>query len=282
MPSPWDTLLAHCAGATRVTIAAPYIKADTLTRLLNRVSIAVEVECFTRWTPHDIFSGSSDTSCRTIIVQRGGSFHLHNRLHAKYYRFDDRVLVGSANATASGLNFPQSGNLEILCEPGRSFDNIAFERELRNESRQVSDEEFQVWLECPVADSSIVPLEYPPSGPTIDSWKPLTRYPEYLWLSHTGRHEQIPMVEQRELARADLSILQVPDGLSEISFNNWINACLLSAPFVSSVKLLRLDVPSEAWESLSIQWGLSMRDAARAFSTVENWLAHFESETTVT
>ena len=282
MPSPWDTLLAHCDGAKKVTIVAPYIKADTLTRLLNLVSPAVELECFTRWTPQDIFTGSSDTSCRRIIVQRGGSFQLHNRLHAKYYRFDEKVLVGSANATGSGLNFPQSGNLEILCEPGRSFDSIAFERELRNESRQVSDEEFQLWLECPVAESSIVPLEYQPSGPTIDSWKPLTRYPEYLWLRHTHQDEHIPIIEQRELARADLSILQVPVGLNESAFNNWIKACLLSAPFVSSVKLLGLAVPNEAWASLSSQWGLNMRDAARAFSTVENWIAYFESDSTAT
>ena len=68
-----------------------------------------------------------------MVVERGGSFKLHARLHAKYYRFDDRVLVGSANMTASGLGYRHRGNLEILCEPGPTVPSCCIRS--RTESR---------------------------------------------------------------------------------------------------------------------------------------------------
>ena len=81
--------------------------------LLRKLAFQPQWECFTRWTPLDIQVGASDIACRTLIKNRGGSFRLHNQLHAKYYRVDDYVLIGSANLTQSGLGFSNSPNLEI-------------------------------------------------------------------------------------------------------------------------------------------------------------------------
>ena len=128
---PWDALLERCTGATEAVIVAPYIKVGPLTTVLDQLRMGASVECFTRWTPLDIHMGVSDLECRTVVVDRGGAFRLHNRLHAKYYRFDDRVLIGSANMTASGLSYPRHGNLEILCEPGPPFVPVVFEAMLK-------------------------------------------------------------------------------------------------------------------------------------------------------
>ena len=172
MTSPWCTLLTYCTGAERVVIAAPYMKADMLGIVLDHLSNEAEVECFTRWTPHDILVGSADTACRNVVIERGGAFYLNNRLHAKYYRFDEQVLVGSANTTVAGLNYRQPGNLEILCEPGRSFDASTFENRLRTDAREVSEEELQFWLTCPVEAPTTTTIRADAIGTTFDDWKP--------------------------------------------------------------------------------------------------------------
>ena len=84
---PWDALLERCMGATEAVIVAPYIKVSPLTMVMDQLGAGASVECFTRWIPVDIQVGASDLDCRTAVVDRGGAFRLHNRLHAKYYRF---------------------------------------------------------------------------------------------------------------------------------------------------------------------------------------------------
>ena len=87
-----DLLSQFCSDAQDIILAAPYIKADALTRMLTDVSPAASLICITRWNFHDLAVGASDIECRTIITERGGSFRLHPSLHAKYYRVDDLVL----------------------------------------------------------------------------------------------------------------------------------------------------------------------------------------------
>ena len=118
---PWSILLDRCGNAAEAIIVAPFIKVDALTLVLRQLHGEASLTCITRWTPLDIQAGASDLACRKLVSDRGGSFRLHNRLHAKYYRFDNRVLIGSANLTASGLSYAHVGNLEVLCEPGSTI-----------------------------------------------------------------------------------------------------------------------------------------------------------------
>ena len=275
MTSPWCTLLTYCTGAERVVIAAPYMKADMLGIVLDHLSNEAEVECFTRWTPHDILVGSADTACRNVVIERGGAFYLNNRLHAKYYRFDERVLVGSANTTVAGLNYRQPGNLEILCEPGRSFDASTFENRLRTDAREVSEEELQFWLTCPVEAPTTTTIRADAIGTTFDDWKPLTRFPEYLWLVYCGQEDSVANREQRRRAQIDLATLRPPRDLTIERFYRWIEACLTASPFVDSVRKTEDESPSRAWEILANEWNLDRRAVARTRSTAQNWMAHF-------
>ena len=236
--SPWDSFLDSCRNATEAVLVAPYIKVDALETVLGELQAEVSLECFSRWTPLDIQSGASDLECRTLVSSRGGSFHLCNRLHAKYYRFDGQILIGSANLTASGLSYAHSGNLEILCEPSQDFDWYTFESVLRHRSREVSDEEFLQWQECTVIETSATDLGMEIGGEGLDNWKPQTRQPTYLWLSYIGKESQIPTIEQRELARLDLSILAIPKGLSVEKFNAWIKSSLRASPFMDTMREL--------------------------------------------
>ena len=275
---PWDVLLERCTGATETVIVAPYIKVSPLTMVMDQLGTGASVECFTRWMPVDIQVGASDLDCRTAVVDRGGSFRLHNRLHAKYYRFDDRVLVGSANMTASGLSYPHRGNLEILSEPGPPFVPAAFEAALKRESRVVSDDDFRSWQQCPVIERGFVPLTADIAESGLDEWKPQTRNPGYLWLNYGGHEAQIVSGEQRALARLDLRTLEVPPGLTSESFRDWIRLSLQASPFMDSVRKFGSRSDSVVWDSVATEWGVSRSKAARWVSTAQNWLRFFDSD----
>lgn len=273
---PWDAILDHCQGATRVVLAAPYIKAGALTKLLNEIGPGAQLECITRWSPQDIKAAVSDVSCRDIVVEYGGSFRLHNRLHAKFYKFDDQILVGSANLTASGLSYGHPGNFEILCEPKSTFDGQTFAEQLRKDSREVTDPEYLIWQQCPVDPIGNRDEAHEPSGSPLEDWQPMTHFPEYLWSLYTGQYDQIPLDEQRELALQDIKIIKIPQGLTEAEFHAWIEICLRASPFVDSIRLLMGLETETAWRALSEQWHVTMATASRSLSTVQNWLLYFE------
>ena len=276
---PWDALLERCTGATEAVIVAPYIKVGPLTMVMDQLDMGASVECFTRWTPLDIQTGVSDLKCRTTVVDRGGSFKLHNRLHAKYYRFDDRVLVGSANMTASGLSYPCHGNLEILCEPGSPFVPAVFEAVLKRESSEVSDDDFRNWQRCPVIEHELVPSIADNAESSLDGWKPQTRNPGYLWLYYSGDEAEIVSGEQRALASLDLRTLDVPLGLTSESFRDWIRLSLQASPFMDSVRQFGGRTDAVVWDSVAAEWGVSRSTAARWVSTAHNWLRYFDAAT---
>ena len=102
---PWNALERLARGADRLLIVAPYITLDTLRRVLALTSEQALLTCVTRWQRADVTAGVSDVACRTLVAKKGGRFLLNQRLHAKYYRLGDSVLVGSANLTAAGMGY---------------------------------------------------------------------------------------------------------------------------------------------------------------------------------
>lgn len=278
MLSPWDNVLERCRCATEAVLVSPYIKVGALKTVLDELPAEVSLECYSRWTPLDIQSGASDLECRTLVTGRGGSFHLCNRLHAKYYRFDGQILIGSANLTASGLSYAHRGNLEVLCEPRHDFDWRSFESVLRLQSWEVTDEEFFLWQECTTAEVSPTELGVEYTGGGLDNWKPQTRQPVYLWRSYIGKEFRIPTHEQRELAQLDISTLAIPGGLSVEKFNAWIRSSLRASPFVDRLKELHPIYGDNVWKVVAEEWDVPKSVAARWTSTAHNWLRHFEGE----
>ena len=272
---PWHALVTSCHNAETVVIVAPYMKADVLEQVLIAVEDSAIITCVSRWTPEAIRLGTTDLACRELTLTHNGNFLLHDRLHAKYYRFDNKVLIGSSNLTRPGMNVTGTGNLEILCLAPPEFDAAQFESQLLQEAYPVSDADFDQWNQItPIhqQDQKIPPRNNLHSP---DSWKPTTRRPEYLWLAYQQRRVDIPSVEQQEIARQEVIALSVPEGLTEEKFNNWVRLSLMTSPFVKSV-LAGLDEAIEAaWDRLSQQWSISKAEAERSRSTTESWLAYF-------
>ena len=273
---PGDLATALISKADDVVIVSPYIKLAALERLLGDVRRYVRLSCVTRWTPEDVIAGASDVECRESVVGRGGKFSIHSSLHAKYYRFDDRVLVGSANLTMAGFGWAAASNVEILCGPSSEFDAVAFENNILGKAVEMSDEEFQYWASVEQLRGNIDQRQ-DLTEPLLD-WIPLARDLTNVRLNYFGSSPQIASSDERVLAERDLASLAVPPGLSHRQFNAWVVTRLLSADFVRAVLRMRSSLSQDAARSLALEFGLTVRSARRAMQTVHNWLRELAPE----
>ena len=272
-----DMLSNLCSSAQHLVMAAPFIKADALTRILDDVSPTASLTCVARWTPHDLAVGASDAECRTIVIERGGSFKLHPSLHAKYYRIDDAILVGSANLTYSAMGWASYSNLEILCRPGNDFNGCAFEKTLLDNAKEISDDEFERW-EFITRIATEKQATVTADQPLLGTWRPATRDPRHLELAYQGRIDDIASTDEQLAVRRDIQALVIPLGLSNEQMRMWASTCLLAAPFTNSViQLHGMDSPRRS-RILAETYGLDITQARRDMETVDNWIAYFMPE----
>ncbi len=223
--------------------------------------------------------GASDAECRSLVIDRGGSFRLHPSLHAKFYRIDDVVLIGSANLTSSAMGWSSQPNLEILCQAGDDFDSQAFQQQLLNDAREISDDEFLRWEVIPKIASQ---GERSIGGdqPSLDTWRPTTRDLIHLVFSYQGRVDAIASFDEQNAAQRDLQALLIPPGLSTEEVRMWATTCLLAAPFTNSViKLTGTSDLVSSYRALAQAYGLTMTQARRDMETVQNWLTSLAPET---
>lgn len=271
--TPWQAILeSGVEQASEIVLAAPYIKVGALQRLLQIIGTEAYIVCVSRWTPEDVTSGATDIQVKRAVEGTGGTFRLHPNLHAKYYRFDGRTLIGSANLTQAALGYTRGANLEILSPPCQEFDAERFEQTLVSESRLVRDEEMATW-EALLQLPQDKPFHF---GVEQSDWRPFTRDPEYVWLAYTGAPERIIDAEQKLLAYQDLRTMKIPSCLSREAFNLCVKACLLSSPFVNAV--MQHNGHSDDGEvrlQIASTWGMSEWDAARAMETANLWLMAF-------
>jgi len=83
------------------------------------VNADIEKKLVVRFRPEDIKSGASDLEIYPYCRDHGWKLYFRLDLHAKTYVFDRlRCIIGSANATSSGLNIGGIGNYEMAtaCE----------------------------------------------------------------------------------------------------------------------------------------------------------------------
>lgn len=80
---------------------------------------SIEKKLVVRFRPDDITSGASDLEIYPYCRDNGWRLFFRMDLHAKTYVFDRlRCIIGSANATGSGMNIGGAGNYEMAtaCE----------------------------------------------------------------------------------------------------------------------------------------------------------------------
>lgn len=98
-----------------VQIITAYCKESSFMRLNSYINDEVkEKRLLVRFRMDDILKGSTDFSIIECGIETGWQVYIRFDLHAKTYIVDNkRGLVGSANATNSGLNIGKNRNMEM-------------------------------------------------------------------------------------------------------------------------------------------------------------------------
>lgn len=270
--TPGNSLFPLCKEASRLVLAAPYIKSDALSRVLEHIHPSASLTCITRWKAQDIFTGASDIECRTIVKERRGAFRIHPSLHAKYYHVDDAVLIGSANLTNAAMGWGRKSNLEILCTPGPEFNAIAFEQLLLEHSQEVSDADFEYWEAIAQLDLKSGSAAFAQDA-QVRTWRPATRDPRNLLLAYQGGTNNIASIDEQRAVGRDIDTLNLPQGLTNPEVRDWALAYLLATPFTDSVIQNRSVDSVIAARSISSVHGIDVTEARRDMETVQNWLA---------
>jgi hypothetical protein len=129
-----------------VFIAAPYVKIGIVKKLDISKKVAVNSTFVCRWKLDDVLSGATDIGIYPILRDQGIRVLLHPNLHAKYYRSDTRILLGSANLTSNGLSNDKTGSLEALTLLTENSATMKFEDKLIQESIEINDELYSEYL----------------------------------------------------------------------------------------------------------------------------------------
>ncbi len=299
MISPGNQLKKLCVEAcNEVLLVAPFIKASALKQLFTEISINVSVKCITRWLPEEVVAGVSDLEVWCLIRERPhSSLWLRPDLHAKFYRADEKCLVGSANLTAKALGWSNSPNLELLVPLTASEPTLkTFEAELFRGCVQVNESLFEQMS----ATVQLLAEKYPDLSPLVsdtpdtsqeetsasdekvplEAWLPTLRNPEDLYLAYSGQQEKLSTAA-REAATSDLRSLPTPTipNLPKTAFEACIGALLLQKPIVQQVDAFvetpqRFGAVRDLLASLPCAT-LSNFDADRAWQTLMRWLLHF-------
>ena len=273
-PDPGELLVEAARGAHEVVLIAPYMKERTLRSLIEHFDRDAALTCVTRWLPGDIDAGVSDIACRQSVLNRGGAFRLHTSLHAKYYRLDDEVFVGSVNVTASAFGWAVHPNVEILCQPGSDFDPVRFEELVIADSREVGDDEFAHWQALAADGSSLLPIR-PADNAIPSDWRPTTRDPQNLIDVYFRGENAIASRDEQAAVASDLSALRLSDGMPENLVRAVAATSLLAAPFsLDALRVLRWE-RREACRFLAAKYAATEVEARRDLETSENWLVFF-------
>ena len=274
-----------CAESRRkLLLVAPFIKESILRRLLRGTNEGVDLSVVTRWRPHEISAGVSDLEVFNVVQENQGRLFLRQDLHAKYYRGDDHILVGSANVTAAALGWSERSNLELLVVvPSSDREMGDFERSLWPGAvlvdRSIHDI-MQTAVEQCIAEEIRQPelawQETSSEATDLEDWVPALRNPSDLYRAYAGDEDALASVAL-EAARFDLAILRPPVGLPEDAFHGVIAAMLVTLPVVQLIDRC-VTTPQRfghVRDVLRDHLGLSRNEASAGWQTLMRWLLYF-------
>jgi hypothetical protein len=289
MSSLGDKLAAVCSTAhSEVVLVAPFIKVKALQQLLAGVSPVVKVVCVTRWRPEEIVAGVSDLEVWTYLRQRSNSvLLLRPDLHAKYYRADDKCLIGSANLTATALGWIPQPNLELLVPLPANHDSlVGFENQVFAGSTPATEDLYDqmraavnLLPEHQESAYAVIPQENNQHRLIgVEAWLPTLRHPDQLYPAYCGNVDNMTTAS-REAALSDLWVIAPPLGLDKATFTAYVGALLLQMPTIQKITSFvetpqRFGAVSALLRSLSCGASPDF-DSDRAWQTLMRWLLYY-------
>ncbi|VEG45359.1 Uncharacterised protein [Mycolicibacterium flavescens] len=275
--TPGDRLLGLAASSrSEFVMCAPFAKQSVVAKLLSVLPVGVEPVLYTRWRPEEVAAGVSDTEVLKVMRSRGGTVHLHDRLHAKYFRNDTSLLIGSANLTGAALGWAPNPNLELLVE-SRDGDVRELERLLEFECTYATDEiASEIERIAQLLPAPVELVEIPTSAATEMSWIPSLRIPSDLYIAYSRGPSSLAS-RSAASAASDLAALDLPLGLDESQFRTLVGYRLQSQPLFRSIDdfLHESRRFGEMREMISRLTGLDRGGAEEVWQTVMRWMLEF-------
>lgn len=267
------------AARSEFVMCAPFAKAGVVRAVTSAIGPDATISLYTRWRPEEIAAGVSDTAVLSLIEGRGGAVYLHDRLHAKFYRNEVDLLLGSANLTATALGWAPTPNLELLVHAECSA--IAdLETTLRGEAVQATTamahevEQLAAMLPAVPIAESIDDLQS-----NFRGWLPSLRMPEDLYAAYSAGSSRLTS-RSALAAELDLAVLELPMGLDKAQFYLLVGHRMLQQPMVRRLDEY-LSVPrrfGEIRDKLAELAGFNRDEAEQSWQTVMRWMLEFRSD----
>lgn len=268
------------ASRREFVMCAPFAKERVVAEVLSAVREGVGIRLFTRWRPDEVAAGVSDTAVLSVVRSRGGSVHLFDRLHAKYYRNEENTLVGSANLTATALGWNRNPNLELLVAPLRGDAFAKIEQVLMEGCTVATDalaqEVDKIAALLPVTVPEVEVVEGIPS-PQL--WIPSLRMPSDLYQAYRLGASSLAS-RSGVAAAADLNYLDLPPGLEKDQFDQLVGHRIRTQPLFIQIdeyiKAPRRFGEMRRW--LSEVAELDRSRAEDSWQTLMRWMFEFMPE----
>lgn len=264
-----------------VLFVSPFIKRGALRRLTDMVPKNVPLTVIVRFLPIDIASGVTDPEIVADLLARANTRVLAQpSLHAKIYRIDGRLFVGSANLTNKALGWSQAANIEILIEVDGAHDEVLATIEVLNKTAyELTPERVAETLERLPKVEVLSPSDAAAEKP----WIPACRRPEILWdIYSKGNANAILSVI--EGGKYDLNCLQIEALLPKVAFEAMVRANFLSSLFYKLL-ISRISVDQNGLNDTNApQWivetfGEDLRDEPLdIWANTKAWLREFCSD----
>jgi hypothetical protein len=275
-----ELVKASVTAQGEVVLAAPFVKEAAFSRVVDGLSDRTSLVVVTRWAPEEIAAGVSDLEIWPLVKARPRSaLLLRSNLHAKYYRFDERVWTGSANLTDMALGWSASPNLELLVEQS-AVEMATFEAVLRQGCLQVDDEVYRALQAAvdtlPRQAMTVVPNPTREDDGDKALWFPRTLQVQRLFDCYRGNENVVIASVFRDGVK-DLNDLEVPEGLNEPEFKELIAARLFQLTITGVLDYeARTAVTRERGADLLVSLGLADgNDALDRWDVLAAWLVHF-------
>ena len=299
----WESLglqLECCAkqAGGEIVLVAPFIKLGALKRIIG-VAGATPILCYTRWRADEMLAGVSDLTIWSELRERPNtSLRLINPLHAKYFRFDRQVVVGSCNITSKALGYVPNANLEIAVSLEQTVESDQFEKALFEASVEVTDDLYAA-MERAVAAAA---LARPPASVTEEekeaignadgnevpaspigtrrewsTWLPYCRAPEMLFQVYDGSRPDMSGGAYIA-ALEDLACLDLPVGLPEAIFSAYISSALIASPMVSQVAKFAATARRFGEMRAFLKQISGTTNSTNDWQTLMRWLLHFQPD----
>ena len=286
MKIPADEIIALLSSARNsALIVAPFVRSESLSRLLDSVAANIETVVVTRWRPADLIAGVSDLDIYDLAKKRPVQLYLRNDLHAKLFAADDKCLVGSVNVTHTALGWRNPSNLELLTPVARTASHIVeFENTLLAGAVRATAALRDRLVEL-LESLSVLPVvasKEQNEGITVGlpppSWIPRIRNPDELYAVYRGNSDVGRSAFQT--MQEEITHLGTVPGMDEEGFRAWVAATIIQTPLVVGV-IEHIEQEGQLTEDglsdLLVKIGANIEEyrPRNALEVLERWLTYF-------